>query len=150
MPNLLISGPAGAGKTAEARRVLEAATEPMVAADFQTILAALTLLERQPDGRYPPRRESQASWLLPLTEYLRRAIIGAAQDRGVDVVTTNSDGSPERRALLLSRLGPGASEVVLDPGIDVVTSRLSEDGVLSEQCRSAIQRWHGRLGTLNG
>ena len=37
-------------------------------------------------------------------------IIGAALDRGVDVVTTNSDGSPERRALLLSRLGPGAVE----------------------------------------
>ena len=60
MPNTLISGPAGAGKTAEARRLLEASTEPMVAADFQTILAALTLLERGSDGRFPPRRESQA------------------------------------------------------------------------------------------
>ena len=148
MPNLLISGPAGAGKTAEARRVLEASTEPMVAADFQTVLAALTLLERGTDGRYPPRRESQAIWLLPLTEYLRMAIIGAAQERGVDVVSTNSDGSPERRALLLSRLGPGATEIVVDPGIQIVTERLSVNGTLSEQCRSAIQRWHGRLGTL--
>ena len=148
MPNLLISGPAGSNKTTEARRVLEAATEPMVAADFQTILAALTLLERQADGRYPPRRESQASWLLPLTEYVRMAIIGAAQNRGVNVVTTNSDGSPERRALLLSRLGPGATEVVIDPGIDVVTKRLSVDGTLSEQCRDAISRWSGRIGTL--
>ena len=43
MPNLLISGPAGAGKTAEARRVLEAATGPMVAADFQTLLSCLDL-----------------------------------------------------------------------------------------------------------
>ena len=148
MPNLLISGPAGSNKTAEARRVLEAATEPTVAADFQTILAALTLLERQADGRYPPRRESQASWLLPLTEYVRMAIIGAAQNRGVNVVTTNGDGSPERRALLLSRLGPGATEVVIDPGIDVVTKRLSVDGTLSEQCRDAISRWSGRIGTL--
>ena len=111
MANLLISGPAGAGKTEEARRVLEASTEPMVSADFQTILAALTLLERGPDGRFPPRRESQASWLLPLTEYIRMAVIGAAQERGVEVVSTNSDGSPERRALLLSRLGPGATEI---------------------------------------
>ena len=148
MANLLISGPAGGGKSAEARRVLEAATEPMVAADFQTILAALTLLERGPDGRFPPRRESQASWLLPLTEYIRMAVIGAAQERGVDVVTTNSDGSPERRAYLLSRLGPGATEVVIDPGIDVVTKRLSVDGTLSEQCRDAISRWSGRIGTL--
>ena len=148
MANLLISGPAGAGKTEEARRVLEAATEPMVSADFQTILAALTLLERGPDGRFPPRRESQASWLLPLTEYVRQTIIGAAQERGVDVVTTNSDGSPERRALLLSRLGPGATETIIDPGIDVVTQRLSVDGTLSDQCREAIQRWAGRIGTL--
>jgi hypothetical protein len=144
MPNLLISGPAGAGKTEEARRLLQASTEPMVAADFQTLLAALTLLERQPDGRYPQRRESQASWLLPLTEYLRMAIIGAAQTRGVGVVTTNSDGSPERRALLLSRLGPGAVERVNDPGIDIVTERLSVEGTLSDPCRDAINRWYGR------
>ena len=150
MPNTLISGPAGAGKTAEAKRLLEASTEPMVAADFQTLLAALTLLERQPDGRYPPRRESQAAWLLPLTEYLRMAIIGAAQERGVDVVTTNSDGSPERRALLLSRLGPGATEIVVDPGIQVVTERLSVDGTLDDMCREAIQRYYGRLGAGNG
>ena len=148
MASILLSGPAGAGKTAEARRVLEAATEPMVAADFQTLLSALTLLERQPDGRYPPRLESQASWLLPLTEHLRMTVVRAAQERGVDVVTTNSDGSPERRALLLSRLGSGAVERVIDPGIDVVTRRLSVNGTLSDQCRDAINRWHGRLGTL--
>ena len=148
MANLLISGPAGSNKTAEARRVLEASTEPMVAADFQSILAALTLLERQADGRYPPRRESQASWLLPLTEYVRMTVIGAAQNRGVGVVSTNSGGSPERRALLLSRLGPGATEVVIDPGIDIVTERLSVQGTLDPQCRDAIQRWYGRIGTL--
>ena len=148
MPNILLSGPAGAGKTEEARRLLEASTEPMVAADFQTVLAALTLLERGTDGRYPPRRESQASWLLPLTEYLRMAIIGAAQERGVDVVSTNSDGSPARRALLLSRLGPGATETIIDPGIQIVTERLSVNGTLSDQCRSAINHWHGRLGAL--
>ena len=148
MANLLLTGPAGSGKTAEARRVLEASTEPMVAADFQTILAALTLLERQADGRFPPRRDSQASWLLPLTEYLRMAVIGAAQERGVEVVSTNSDGSPERRALLLSRLGPGATERIIDPGIQVVTERLSVDGTLSDQCREAIQRYYGRVGAL--
>ena len=82
MPNTLISGPAGAGKTAEARRLLEASTEPMVVADFQSILAALTLLERQPDGRYPPRRDSQSPWLLPLTEYVRQAVIGRPRSAG--------------------------------------------------------------------
>ena len=75
-------------------------------------------------------------------------IIGAALDRGVDVVTTNSDGSPERRALLLSRLGPGAVEQVIDPGIQIVSDRLSVGGTLDPQCQDAIQRWYGRLGAL--
>ena len=146
MANILLSGPAGAGKTEEARRLLEAAMEPMVAADFQTLLAALLLLVRLPDGRFPQRQESQASWLLPLTEYLRMAIIGAARDRGVDVVSTNSDGSPERRALLLSRLGPGATERIIDPGINVVTERLSgPDGGMSDQCIEAVGRWYSRV-----
>ena len=118
----------------------------MVAADFQTLLAALLLLVRLPNGRYPKRQESQAAWLLPLTEYLRMTIIGAARDRGVDVVSTNSDGSPERRALLLSRLGPGATERIIDPGIDVVTARLSgPDGGLDDQCVEAIGRWYSRM-----
>ena len=73
------------------------------------------------------------------------AVIGAAQERGVDVVTTNSDGSPERRALLLSRLGPGATEQIIDPGIDLVTERLSVEGLLDPQCNEAIQRWFGRV-----
>ena len=146
MPNLLISGPAGAGKTQEARLLLQASTEPLVVADFQEILASLLLLERDPvTGRYPQRRESQASWSLPLAEYVRMTIIGAAQERGVGVITTNSDGSPERRALLLSRLGPGAVERVIDPGLNIVAERLSVDGTLDPACRDAINRWYGRL-----
>ena len=53
--HLPISGPAGSGKTQEARRLLDAAAGPMLAADFQSILAALLLLERLPNGRYPNR-----------------------------------------------------------------------------------------------
>ena len=97
----------------------------MVAADFQSILAALLLLERLPNGRYPNRNPAQAAWLLPMAEAIRQTIITIAVDRDIDVVATNSDGSPERRAFLLGRLGRGATERVIDPGIDVVTERLS-------------------------
>ena len=70
MPNpVLLSGPAGAGKTQEARRLLREAVGPMVAADFQALLVALLLLERDPEtGRYPARLDSQAAWFLPLVE----------------------------------------------------------------------------------
>ena len=64
---------------------------------------------------------------------------------GIDVIATNSDGSPARRAALLSRLGPGATETVIDPGFDIVTERLSNpDGPLSEQCVEARDRWYSR------
>ena len=145
MQNVLLTGPAGAGKTQEARAMLRAAAGPMVAADFQSILVALTLLERLPSGRYAERVESQASWLLPMTEAVRQTVITFATERDIGLVATSSDGSPARRGYLLSRLGAGARELVVDPGIDVVTARLSgPDGVLSEQCSQAIQRFYGR------
>ena len=144
MANTLLSGPAGGGKTQQAREILSAAISPLVAADFQAILAALLLLERLPNGRYPNRNPAQAAWLLPLTEAVRQTIITFAKEREIEVVTTNSDGSPDRRGFLLGRLGPGATETVLDPGINVVTERLSVDGVLSDDCNDAIGRWYRR------
>ena len=92
-PNATIRGPAGAGKTQEARRLLLAeATAPTVAADFQALLSwRLLLLERDPEtGRYPQRLASQAAWLLPLVESLRQTVITFARDREIDLVGTNS------------------------------------------------------------
>ena len=52
----IIAGPAGAGKSQRARVLLrelrDAGLQPF-AADVQSLLAALLLLERLPDGRYP-------------------------------------------------------------------------------------------------
>ena len=117
----------------------------MVAADFQALLAALLLLERLPDGRYPARLDSQAAWLLPLVESIRQTVITFARDRDIDVVGTNSDGSPARRVYLLQRLGAGSAERIIDPGFDVVTERLSNpDGTIDEQCVEARGRWYNR------
>ena len=134
------------GKTQEARRLLRESAGPMVAADFQALLAALLLLERDPEtGRYPRRLDSQAAWLLPLTEAIRQTVITFARQADIDVVATNSDGSPERRALMLSRLGPGSAERILDPGFDVITERLSNpDGSIDQQCVEARDRWYTR------
>ena len=112
MAGVLISGPAGAGKTALARTLIDNAATPTVAADFQSLYAALLLLERLPSGRYPERLESQA-YALAMAEYLRRVIMTAAAERDIDVITTNSDGSPVRRKTLLDALPPGAVETPL-------------------------------------
>ena len=99
-------------------------------------------IERLPSGRYPERLDSD-SYALPLAEYTRRTIISAARERDIYTVVTNSDGTPERRTALLGFIGPGSSEIVVDPGEDVVTRNLSRGGKLSNQCREAKNRWYG-------
>ena len=142
MPSILLSGPAGANKSALARRLLAESTELAAIADFQLVYRALTDIERDRSGRYPLRDER----LLPLTEYVRRAIITGATDRDITVIATNSDGDPARRSFLLGQLGEGATERIVDPGEDIVSARLSdpETGDLEPACKRAVQRWYGR------
>ena len=83
-----------------------------------------------------------------MAEYLRQAAITGAVTQELDIVLTNSDGDQQRRQFLLGRLGSSARERVIDPGIEVVTERLSVQGTLDPDCASAISRWFGRLGTL--
>lgn len=146
MAGELVTGPAGAGKSAIARQILAALAVAGIILDFQSLYAALLGLERGPDGRYPERLESDAH-ALRVAEYMRRAAITAAQADGLYAVVTNSDGSPQRRSFLLNLLGDGASERIVDPGREVVEARLSVGGQLSDQCRAAIERYYSRLGT---
>ena len=143
MAGILLSGPAGGGKSQLARELLRAATEPTVAADFQAIVAALLLQERGPDGKYPLRPD----YVLPLAEYVRQSIISGANTRDLNIVATNSDGDPARRAYLLTLLGSDSSERLVDPGRDVVIARLADtvSGELSDDCGQAIDRWYGRV-----
>ena len=143
MPSVLLSGPAGANKSALARRLLQENPQLAVIADFQSVYVAITQVVRGDDGRYPLRDRR----LLPLVEYVRRAIISGSVARDIDVIATNSDGDPGRRQFLLSQLGPGATERVVDPGREVVSARLAdpETGDLNEECEGAIGRWYGRL-----
>ena len=144
---MLLSGPAGAGKSQRARDLLAQLQGPGAIIDFQSIYAALLLLLllRLEDGRFPERDPTDAH-LLALAEYVRRAAITGARGMDVEIIATNSDGAPARRDYLLGLLGPGAVEEVLDPGRAVVRQRLSvTPGVLTDQCGQAIDRWYGRL-----
>lgn len=143
--NVLISGPAGSGKSQVAREMVEDSSELVVVADVQSIVVGLLQLRRNPEtGKYPLRDDR----VLPTAEYIRRAIITAAVARQIRVITTNSDGSQDRRDQLLSLLGSGAREVVVDPGEATVAARLSDarTGRLSSACSGAIRRWYGRRG----
>lgn len=144
MAGVLISGPAGAGKSARARQVVEENSQPALLIEFQELYAALLGIDRLDSGRYPERRDVDA-YALPITEYIRRAAITGARENELDAIVTNSDGDPIRRAALLGFIGGGATEEVVDPGIETVRRRLSINGKLSIQCRGAINRWYGKL-----
>ena len=138
--NLLISGPAGAGKTQLAHDMAD--DDAAVVIEFQEIYAGLLGIERNPEtGRYPERQPGDV-WALREAETRRMAAIDAAVAGGYPAITTNSNGNPERRRMLLNRLGTEAVEEVLDPGEDEVVRRLSGRGGLSRQCRNAVDRWY--------
>ena len=144
MASVLISGPAGGGKSAATRAILAESTVPTVMVDFQTLYAGLLGIERNPEtGRFPPRRPQDA-FALPAAEYLRQAAITGALAQELDILLTNSDGDSDRRNFLLGRLGPTATERIIDPGFDVVVERLTVDGTLDPDCLRAIQRWYTR------
>ena len=144
MANTLVSGPSGAGKSKLARDLLAQVQGQGAIVDFQAIYSAMLLLRRGDDGRYPERDPVDAH-LLALAEYVRRAMITGARDMDIEIIATNSDGSPARREYLRGLLGPGAVETVLDPGRKVVVDRLSVNGVLSQQCSDAVSRWFSRI-----
>ena len=145
---ILISGPAGGGKSQLARVELEAAEPQTIIVDFQALVVAVLAVERGPDGRFPNR--DQVTFVLPLVERLRRQAIDAAVQAELGIIATNSDGDAERRQMLIDRMGgvaAGVVERVVDPGIEIVSARLSDPatGVLSESCSKAIQRWFSRI-----
>ena len=144
MPNTLVSGPAGAGKSNLARELLAQVQGPGAIVDFNSIYTAMLLLRRGDDGSYPERDPADAH-LLALAEYVRKAMITGAREMDIEIIATNSSGSPQRREYLRGLLGPGAVEVVVDPGRAVVEQRLSVNGVLSQQCQDGINRWFGNL-----
>ena len=140
MPNLLLSGPAGGGKSQAARDAAATMPGPAIVVDYSAIYAALTLAQRGPDGKYPDRPTPDP--LVPLTEVVRQRTIRTAVERDIGVVATNSDGRPARREYLRGLLGAGAVERVVDPGRAVVAARLSGPAGLSEACSAAIDRWY--------
>ena len=146
MGNTLISGPAGAGKSRLARDLLSQVQGQGAIVDYQACYSALLLLLRGPDGRYPERNPADAH-LLALSEYVRKAMISGAREMDIEIIATNSDGDPDRRAFLLGLLGAGASERVVDPGRDVVSERLADaiTGELSMECQDALGRWYSRV-----
>ena len=101
-----------------------------VVVDFTRLWAALGGHELGPDAGDP---------LVPLVSALHAVAVSMAVERGYDgFVTTASRAQVDG---LEARTGQKA--VVLDPGEDVVRTRLADPvtGELSPECADAIGRW---------
>ena len=139
----LIEGPAGGGKSELVAELLEAG-EVDVAADVTQLWAATGGYQRDPvTGKYPVRREDDPA--LAVARYTQTAAAAFALREGYKVaVTTSQRDKVERWAALAGREGADFSIRTVDPGRDVVVSRLIDPatGELSADCEQAIGRWY--------
>ena len=145
MAGILLSGPAGAGKSEEARRVMAESNIPAVVIDFQAIYAALLLLDRDAERPLPGTPRERQPFASPGRVHPPGRNLGG---RGPPAIRHRDKlrwRRPTGAELSCRLLGAGGQERIIDPGREVVTQRLSTGGQLSNQCTQAIQRWYGRL-----
>lgn len=137
----LLAGPAGAGKSQAAAAMLEAG-EVSVVADTTALWAALSGASRNASGKYPERADNDPA--LVVARVVQTAAARQALESGFDVaVTTSRKGQAERWQTLAVNRGASFRQRILDPGREVVRSRLAEtDGNLSEACERAVARWY--------
>ena len=144
--SVIISGrPALARRKRAQELIAELQAEGLepIAADFQSLYAALLLVSRGEDGRFPERADD-AAYILGMVEYIRSTIARRALADDMPVVATISerpDGT--RYRALAALLGGAAREETIDPGVDEIVRRLGErNGTVSSQCMEAISRWY--------
>ena len=103
MEAVLISGPAGAGKSQLAEQML-AENPGAVLADFQSIYVALTGVTRGIDGTFQLRIRS----LLPIVQRVKQQVISdAIEDQVALLIATNSDRDEFVRKRILSHMYGG-------------------------------------------
>ena len=120
------------------------AGEIQVLADLTPIWAALSGAVRDPvTGLYPIRLEDDPA--LAVSRYLQVVAVRRSLADGADTaVTTSQRGQEERWRRLADEAAAPFSVRTVDPGLAVVRDRLSDaSGVLSDECRRAIERWYG-------
>ena len=137
----LLEGPAGAGKSQVAIELLQSGAIDLMA-DLTAIYVALKGIERGADGKYPIRENSDP--VLQVANYVRSVVVRNALDSDLNVaVSTGTPNMAVKWSEVAAERGASFSVQTIDPGIETVRERLAVDGVLSDQCESAIGRWYG-------
>ena len=137
----IIAGPAGSGKSQLVAAELDIARDVLI--DFTRIWAAISGIDRLPDGTFPIRRAGDprtgmvvASKGLLLDQALRREL----EKSGNVFLTTSSRDELDT----LERRFPQARARIIDPGESVARSRLARPGRggLAPECEGALRRWY--------
>ena len=137
MPITPIVGPAGSGKS----QYIAANLRPgWIILDYTGLYAALTGVQRGPDGKFPERMAGDP--VLPLVSALKAVALSMATERQLDGYITSS----ARADVEVLERATGQKAVVLDPGESVIRARLADPvtGELSGECASALARWYRR------
>ena len=121
-----------------------AASEVDVVADITPLWAAVRGIEREPDGKYPIRQDSDPAIRSGLATYLRAVVVRQSLALGLRVAITSGSPRTAVKWQQVAREGDSLfSMKTIDPGEKIVRQRLAVDGVLSPQCSEAVRRWYG-------
>ena len=142
-----ILGPPGSGKSQIAHERIQ--SDPnLILADVSRTWENIRSVDRieGEDGRrrLPIREDDEPVVQKRVLLQVQTAIVKIGLGAGMDVIVTG--GSPtmaQKWSELAAKIGASFSVETHDPGIDVVTERLSVDGELSVDCQRAIRRWYG-------
>lgn len=132
---VIVAGPPGAGKSSRVRRVLSELGDDAIAAEWTRIWAALRMIERDPQGRYPVRRPSPVDSLITS---VKKHAVNEASRRGLGLVV--STGSKLELAALRAVLPDAAVEMVEVPEQEALANLRRNYGNEAE-CPKAVQRW---------
>lgn len=130
----LIQGPAGGGKSRIAREIVRRPNTVM--ADITQLWAAVGAYERP----YPIRQDDDPALAVAL--YIQVTIARFALREGHDVVVTSARHQVDRWQAIADEYDSPLHVQTVDPGEDIVRSRLAVNGVLSPECERAIGRWY--------
>ena len=132
-----IVGPAGAGKS---QYIAASICPGWIVVDFTTLYAALSGVQRGPDGKYPERETGDA--LLPFVSGLKTMALRMAVERELSGFVTSSSLADVE---VLEEI-TGRTAKVIDPGETVIRARLADPvtGELSSECSQALRRWYRR------
>ena len=132
-----VVGPAGAGKSQYIAASIRAG---WVVIDYTALYAALSGVQRGPDGKYPERVTGAP--LLPFVAGMKTMALRMAVERELSGFVTSSSLADVEALETIT----GETAKVIDPGEDVVRARLADpvSGELSPECSAALRRWYRR------